>query len=108
MHNLAQWLDAQGEDLRVTKIIIKAGPMRAVVPDALIGAWEIVRTEHKKTKNSTLEVDASFIKVSCKDCGEIWNAERAVFICPKCHSQNLEIGGGNELFIESIETEKEE
>lgn len=107
LHNLAPWLSAQDENLRVVKIIIKAGPLRAVVPEALVSAWEIVRNEHIKTKNSLLEVDETYVKVACKDCGENWDAERAIFKCPKCNSQNLEIGGGNELFIESIETEME-
>ncbi len=104
MANLRPWLDDQPEDLRVLKIVVKAGPFRAVVPDALIFAWEVVRNEHPKTAGSVVEVDASFIEVKCRACGESWNAERAVFKCPKCGSDNLEFGGGNELFIEKIET----
>lgn len=101
--NLRPWLDEQADGVRIGKIVVKAGPFRAVVPEALIGAWEIVRREHPKTAESFVEVDASFIEVKCVDCGHVWNADRATFICEKCGSGELEFGGGNELFIEDIE-----
>jgi len=104
MANLRPWLDSQTDDFRVAKIVVKAGPFRAVVPEALIGAWEVVREEHPKTSGSVVEVDAAFIEAKCNTCGKVWNAERAVFKCPACGSDELEFGGGNELFIEDIET----
>jgi len=104
MANLRPWLDDQPGDFRVGKITVKAGPFRAVVPDALVFAWEVVRNEHPKTVDSFVEVDPSFIEAKCRDCGHLWNAERAVFACPKCGSGEIEFGGGNELFIENIET----
>lgn len=103
MANLRPWLDEQGEDVRVGKIVVKAGPFRAVVPEALIGVWEVVRMEHPKTAESVVEVDPSFIEVKCRACGHVWNASRATFVCVKCGSGELEFGGGNELFIEDIE-----
>jgi hydrogenase nickel incorporation protein HypA/HybF len=102
--NLRPWLDSRGDLIKIGKIIICAGPMRAVNPEALIGAWEIVRIGHTKMNESFLEIDPSFIQVKCKKCGGSWNAERAVFKCELCGSDQLELGGGNELFIESIET----
>ncbi len=107
MTNLRPWLDEQPDDLRLQKIIVRAGPFRAVVPEALVFAWEVVRKEHPKTVDSVVEVDTSYIAVTCKKCGESWNAERAVFTCPKCGGENLEMGGGNELFIEEIETNED-
>lgn len=103
MTNLRPWLDEQGENVLIGKIVVKAGPFRAVVPEALIGAWEVVRMEHPKTANSTIEVDPSFIEVKCKACAHVWNANRAIFVCEKCGSGELKFGGGNELFIEDIE-----
>ena len=103
MANLRPWLDEQGEDVRIGRIVVKAGPFRAVVPEALIGAWEVVRMEHPKTAESVVEVDSSFIEVKCRACGHVWNASRATFVCVKCGSGELEFGGGNELFIEDIE-----
>jgi len=104
MANLRPWLDQQPEDFRVQKIVVKAGPFRAVVPEALIFAWEVVRNEHPKTEGSIVEVDPSFIEVECLSCGEKWDAERAVFKCPDCGSDELKMGGGNELFIQDIVT----
>ncbi len=104
MANLRPWLDDQPENFRVSKIVVKAGPFRAVVPSALVGAWEIVRLDHPKTSGSVVDVDPSFIRVECRDCGHSWDASRAVFACDKCGSDNLEFSGGNELFIEDIKT----
>lgn len=108
MANLRPWLDGQPDGLRVRKIRVKAGPFRAIMPDALVSAWEIVRMEHPKTAESSVEIDPSYISVICKGCGATWDAERPVFTCPKCGSSDLEFGGGNELFIEDIETYMEE
>jgi len=46
MANLRPWLDEQGERFRVAEIVVKCGPFRAVIPDALSAAWDVVREEH--------------------------------------------------------------
>lgn len=108
MSNLKPWLDEQPDELRVGRIVVKAGPFRAVVPEALEGAWEVVRTRHSKTLESVVLVDPTYIEVVCRECGETLNAARAVFKCPKCGSVELSMSGGNELFIEDIETYTED
>lgn len=91
--NLRPWLDEQPEGLRIGKIVVKAGPFRAIMPQALISAWEIVRREHAKTVKSVVEIDHSCIEVVCRSCGATWEAVRPVFTCPKCQSSDLEFMG---------------
>ncbi|MCK5832657.1 hydrogenase maturation nickel metallochaperone HypA [bacterium] len=108
MANLRPWLDEQDDRLRLNEIVVKCGPFRAVVPDALEAAWDVVRKEHNKTLLSQITIDATAIAVSCGDCGYSFNVGRPVFKCPKCEGDNLSFSGGNELYIEDIKTKLEE
>ncbi len=108
MANLRPWLDEQGERFRVAEIVVKCGPFRAVIPDALSAAWDVVREEHAMTRDSAITINPTAITVSCADCGHSFDARRPVFKCPNCGGEGLSFSGGNELYIEDIKTKLEE
>ena len=41
----------------------------------------------------------------CRDCGQEFELEEFDWTCPHCQSNNIEITGGKELFVESIEVD---
>jgi len=106
--NLEPWLEEQSEDIRIGKIVVRAGPFRAIVEQALEFAWEVVRRENEKLKNSHIELDITRIKVKCNKCGYSTEATRPMFTCKECNSNDLIIEGGDELYISDIEIIKEE
>ena len=44
-------------------------------------------------------------KLKCKDCGEIFEHEKANFNCPKCRSLGILTDSGKEFYIDNIEVE---
>jgi hydrogenase nickel incorporation protein HypA/HybF len=43
--------------------------------------------------------------VRCRNCDTVYSPENLDFHCPDCNEQQVEIIGGRELYIESIEVE---
>jgi hydrogenase nickel incorporation protein HypA/HybF len=41
----------------------------------------------------------------CRDCGRTFELKRLEWTCPGCQGSNIQLVGGNELFVESIEVE---
>lgn len=75
---------------------------------------EPVRAYFENLSKSTLLEGAELIikpaklKLKCKDCGEIFEHEKADFKCPKCGSEGMLINPNNELYIDNIEIETDE
>ncbi len=45
------------------------------------------------------------LKAKCRDCDETFELKEFEWTCPHCGNNTMEITGGNELFVESIEVE---
>ncbi len=41
----------------------------------------------------------------CRDCNETFVIEQSKWICPKCNGTRIQLAGGNELLVDSIEVE---
>lgn len=41
----------------------------------------------------------------CRDCGEQFMLKELDWTCPSCEGNNIQLVGGNELFVESIEVD---
>jgi len=87
---------------KVSTINLVIGEMTGVVGDSVRFYLEILG------KDSIAEGAAVNIKnipaqARCHDCQKEFVIAEYQWICPACGSINLEITGGKELFIESIE-----
>lgn len=94
--------DHKGARLLRTRIV--AGDFRQIVPDFLCNAYEIL-TSGTPAEGSVLEVRTVPIVGRCRDCG--WKGNLAVgeFWCGSCESVKVDLVGGMELHLESIELE---
>lgn len=83
-----------------TRVVI--GCFRQIQPTYLIDAYNIL-TKGTKVEGSLLHVDIRPALGKCKQCG--WQGELNSFncLCVECASKNLEVTGGMECYIESIE-----
>jgi len=88
----------------ILKMRVVVGELRQVVPDFLQSAYEMV-TKDTPAEGSDLEIAHVTIKAKCSACG--WEGEipKTDFHCPKCKSSDIEVSGGMELYLESIEVE---
>jgi hydrogenase nickel incorporation protein HypA/HybF len=91
---------------RVTKVQLKVGHLRQVVPSALSFSFELV-AQDTPAEGARLEMEEVPAVGLCRDCGTESRLERFPLQCRKCEGFDLEVLGGEELFVEFLELEEE-
>lgn len=91
---------AQGR--RVKRLRLRVGTMHRVVPEAFGQAFEMAATG---SVAQDAEVDLVFLPVrtACKSCGTETESDDFVPLCQRCGSADVDIVGGQELMLESLE-----
>ena len=105
---------------RVTRVDVRVGALRQVVPRSLAFYFEIAARE-TACEQARLELAAVAGRMRCSACGLDWDPAPApaamhaafgpvlpVFRCPRCESAEAELLRGGELEVESIEVIEEE
>jgi hydrogenase nickel incorporation protein HypA/HybF len=89
---------------RILRIYLVVGELSGVVEEAVNFYFSILSKD-------TIAADASIFfmqipaRVRCRNCDTVFNPEKLDFHCPECNEQKVEIIGGRELYIESLEVE---
>ena len=92
---------------RVAKVTLKAGRLRQVVPSALLFSFELVAAG-TPVEGAELAIDEVPVTVRCEACGAESELREFPLACGRCGSLAVELVAGDELFVESLELEKEE
>ncbi|HDP68238.1 MAG TPA: hydrogenase maturation nickel metallochaperone HypA [Candidatus Marinimicrobia bacterium] len=88
---------------KVREIALVIGQMRAIIPETLRFSFNIQKKRHTQLEESELLIRENDIVVKCNDCQHQFKIQEPQFYCQKCHSANIEILSGNELYVDSIE-----
>ena len=97
----------KGKQIRLKKARVTAGQYHRLVSASLKQAYEIL-TKDTPAEGSALLIKTMPIKLKCNECGWQGLARDICFRCRKCGGVDLEIIGGKEFYLESIEVEKKE
>lgn len=91
---------------KVTKVYLKVGYLRQVVPTALSFSFDLVAQE---TSVEGAELDLEEIPATglCKACGTETSLRSFPLQCGSCAGFDLKITQGEELYVESLEMEEE-
>lgn len=97
-------LDKLPTGTRLLKARVVVGALRQIVPESLQFAYETM-TQENRAKGSRLELIIKPLSGRCRQCS--WEGEflERIFHCPKCESGNVELTGGKELYLDSLEIE---
>ncbi|MBF0210660.1 MAG: hydrogenase maturation nickel metallochaperone HypA [Desulfamplus sp.] len=87
---------------KVERLNLKVGKLAAVVEDSLRFCFEIIAKD-SLLDGAELAIEHIPVKVRCKVCDAIWEADGPIFSCQKCKDGAVEIISGRELEIVSIE-----
>jgi hydrogenase nickel incorporation protein HypA/HybF len=90
---------------RVTKVWLKVGHLRQVVPSALAFSFELV-AEGTPVEGAELEMENIPVTGSCRDCGVETQLKSFPLQCGACGGFDLGLLSGEELFVESLELEE--
>jgi hydrogenase nickel incorporation protein HypA/HybF len=96
---------SQDEDWgAVTRIRLKVGSMRQIVPDILKFCFDVA-SKGTIMENALLEIDEIPLLIKCDECGYLWSDREYLGMCPKCSSINVNLLNGMELELTNLEVE---
>ena len=91
---------------KVTKVTIRAGQLRGIIPEQLRFLFDFVAKD-SVAEGAELVVQTLPVKARCKKCEGSFFVKEYQFLCPDCASEELEVLQGMELLVENIEVADE-
>ena len=95
----------QANGRRVTKVQMRVGYLRQVVPSALTFGFGLL-AEGTPVEGAELEVEQVPAEGRCRGCGVESRLDGFPLQCKRCNSFELEILKGEELMVDSLELEE--
>lgn len=94
------------EGSRVRQIHLAVGQLTAVIPDTLRFCFDMV-AKNTPLEGAELMIETLPVKARCSACNTCTTLLEPIFVCPACHSGDMEILSGRELDIISISIDEE-
>jgi hydrogenase nickel incorporation protein HypA/HybF len=91
----------------VTRVELKVGHLRQVVPDALEFAFGLV-AEGTEVEGAELVMEQVPAGVRCNVCAAESELTQFPALCASCGALDVEVTGGDELLVESLELDEPE
>ena len=89
---------------RVTRVEVRVGHLRQVVPDSLRFAFELITTG-TELEGAELAIEEVPARVLCKACAAETVLEEFPAHCGECGALDVEVTAGDDLLVVSIEVE---
>jgi hydrogenase nickel incorporation protein HypA/HybF len=91
---------------RVTRVGVRIGYFRQVVPDSLQFCWPFV-TEDTGLAGSELDIEHVPAVIECRSCGRTTSLDLPLLLCGTCASRDVVLLSGDEFLVMSITCAKE-
>jgi hydrogenase nickel incorporation protein HypA/HybF len=92
---------------RVERVELKVGALRQVVPDALAFSFGLV-AEGTVVEGAELAIEEVPVLLACRDCADETEVDGFPLVCGSCGSAHVDVAGGEELHVESLEVVNDE
>ena len=89
---------------KITGVNMVLGALTGVVGDSVQFYFEFL-SKNTPAEGAKLNIKTTPARARCNDCGTEFEVHDMTWFCPLCHNINLEITGGKELLLESIDIE---
>ncbi|MCW2861670.1 MAG: hydrogenase expression/synthesis, HypA [Actinoallomurus sp.] len=86
----------------VSRAKIRAGALLRVVEPSMDQAFQMV-TEGTIAEGAAIDMVVTPARLSCRSCGHEAGTLDPLAVCPACGDGNVQMTGGDELVLESIE-----
>lgn len=86
----------------VGRITVRLGPLSGVEPDLLEQAFSIARAG-AYTATAELILETAPVRIRCRSCEQSSEAAANRLVCPACGDFRVDLIGGDELLLASIE-----
>ncbi|MGI8846926.1 MAG: hydrogenase maturation nickel metallochaperone HypA [Candidatus Dormibacteria bacterium] len=91
---------------KVTRVTVRIGYFRQVVPDSLRFSWEVL-IQDSEIDGCELEIEQVPAVVRCPACHKESTLDLPLVMCPDCNSPDVELVSGEEFQIASIDVAEE-
>lgn len=95
---------AKAGSKKVTIINVALGEMSGVV-DSCVQFYFDFMSKDTPAEGAALNFRKVPNQAKCRKCGNVFRPRDVFWSCDKCDSMDIEVTGGSELYIESIEVE---
>ena len=94
---------------RITRVELRVGALRQVVPEAMKLAFEACAIG-TPAEGAKLDLQEESVVARCRPCGRQFEPDlQAIsFACPQCGRADAELLAGNEIILTSVECEQDE
>jgi len=89
---------------KILEIRLKIGELSGVLPECIQEYFSIV-SEGTIAEGAVLKVEKIPITIRCRSCGKESVLDRRKIRCPHCEASDIEIIGGREYYVDSLEVE---
>lgn len=101
---LVDVVERHAEGRPVTRVDVRVGYLRQVVPDALSFAFALL-TSGTALQDAELHIAHVPAGGRCRACGSETELDRLPLACAHCESLDVEVLTGEELCVEALEVE---
>jgi hydrogenase nickel incorporation protein HypA/HybF len=99
---IADTVHRYADGARVSRIEVRIGHLRGVVPDSLLFSWEIL-TQGTDLEGSELAIDHVPAVVRCRACTAETRLDMPIMLCGQCESADVTVVSGEEFLIAAID-----
>jgi hydrogenase nickel incorporation protein HypA/HybF len=90
------------DGLPVTRVTVRIGHLRQVVPDALQFSWEVVASQSGMPE-AELVIEEVPAVVRCQACGERTTLDLPILACGACEGFDVTLLSGEEFLVVSMD-----
>jgi hydrogenase nickel incorporation protein HypA/HybF len=95
-------IERRAGERSVARVRIRVGQLHHVHPDAFEQSFSVAAMG-TVAEDAAAELVLLPVRVRCAACGSDWEADGLPAACERCGSPGIELLGGDELVLESIE-----
>lgn len=95
---------SEAQATKITQINLVVGELSGFVPDCIQFYFDSFSKDTIAEK-ATLHFELTPAQLRCRNCSAVFQPKDSEWNCPECQSQSVEIIGGRDLYIESMEVE---
>jgi hydrogenase nickel incorporation protein HypA/HybF len=86
----------------VTKVTVRIGSLRQVVPDALQFGWQMLAQSNDQI-DADLVIEQVPAVVRCQKCGVETELDMPILMCGSCDSFDVDLLSGEEFLVVSLD-----
>jgi hydrogenase nickel incorporation protein HypA/HybF len=100
--SIVEAIERRAGERSVARVRVRVGRLHHVHPEAFEQSFAVAAMG-TVVEDAAAELVLLPVRAHCGDCGASWDCDEIPLACPECGAVEVELVGGDELVLESIE-----